>query len=175
MPLPVALSLALYYIFPKYLVSQRPFSSQLFLNCWFLSLFKTMGLSFPNSSSGNWAFYKVNNTLLLNKISIEVLNYLQFVIGGNNFFSFTEEIFNDATIFHLLKIIAPNRTFLSSATFRFSSGIWKKKQLVENFLMFYGGYRWLGLRNAMCEHKRWQYTMGSKAFYKEPEKICSEG
>lgn len=63
-----------------------------------------MGLSFPNSTSGNWAFYKVNITLLLNKISIEVLNYLQFVIGGNNFFSFTEEIFNDATIFHLLKL-----------------------------------------------------------------------
>ena len=44
-----------------------------------------------------------------------------------------EEIFNDATIFHLLKIIAPNRTFLSSATFRSSSGNWKKKQLVEHF------------------------------------------
>ena len=49
------------------------------------------------------------------------------------FFSFTEEIFNDATIFHLLKIIAPNRTFLSSATFRFSSGIWKKKTICWQF------------------------------------------
>lgn len=107
-----------------------------------------MGLSFPNSTSGNWAFYKVNITLLLNKISIEVLNYLQFVIGGNNFFSFTEEIFNDATIFHLLKLSLQTEHFYLPPLS--DSALWHLKEETTCWTFFNVLWRLSVARFAKC-------------------------